>query len=63
MDATGTALFGNDGNYQYGRANLFPIASGRWVGDTVAGVFHRSWYFYRSYGHSSVGFRASAYGS
>jgi len=63
MDATGTALFGNDGNYQYGRANLFPMASGYWIYGTVAGVFHRLWNGYRSRDVNNVGFRASAYGS
>lgn len=63
MDATGTALFGNDGNYRYGTANLFPIASGYWSYGADAGVFHRLWYFFRSLDSVNVGFRASAYGS
>jgi hypothetical protein len=63
MDGTGTALFGNDGNYRYGTANLFPFASGAWYDGAKAGVFHRTWGYYRSYDDSVVGFRASAYGS
>lgn len=62
MDATGTARFGNDGNYRYGTANLFPIASGYWSDGSTAGVFCRNWNLYRSNGNYSVGFRASAYG-
>lgn len=62
MDATGTAQFGNDGNFRYGVANLFPIASGRWDTGSGAGVFSRIWYYVRSYDSSDVGFRSSAYG-
>lgn len=62
MDATGTAQFGNDGNYRYGRANLFPIASGAWFSGSQAGVFFRLWFYYRSHDSGNVGFRASAYG-
>ena len=63
MDATGTAQFGNDGNYRYGTTNLCPIASGRWFDAADAGVFFRYWRYYRSYDYSRVGFRACAYGS
>jgi hypothetical protein len=63
MDAAGTSQFGNDGNYQYGTANLFPIASGRWGDAAGAGVFYRYWYFNRSTDHYIIGFRAAAYGS
>jgi len=63
MSATGTSQFGSDGNYQYGRANLFPLASGNWNNAGSAGVFYRNWSYIRSNGGSSVGFRASAYGN
>lgn len=63
MDATGTALFGNDGNYRYGTANLFPLASGIWVDGAQAGVFHRFWLYFRSGVDLTIGFRAAAYGS
>lgn len=63
MDATGTALFGNDGNYRYGSANLFPLASGSWSDGSKAGVFYRYWPFFRSGVTAFVGFRAGAYGS
>ena len=63
MSATGTNQFGNDGNYRHSRANLFPLASGYWGDAASAGVFCRYWYYYRSYGSSSVGFRAAAYGN
>lgn len=63
MDATGTALFGNDGNYRYGRANLVPVASGRWSDGSGAGVFCRDWDRFRSDAGYYFGFRAGAYGS
>lgn len=63
MSATGTAQFGTDGNYQYGRTNLFPIASGVWNIASSAGVFCRNWSGYRSNSNSVYGFRAAAYGS
>lgn len=62
MDATGTAQFGNDGNYRYGTANLFPFASGVWNNGSWAGVFFRIWSYDRSLDHLYVGFRSSAYG-
>jgi hypothetical protein len=62
-NATGTSQFGNDGCYQYGRANLFPMASGVWVDAAGAGVFYRFWLYYRSNVNFYVGFRAAAYGS
>lgn len=63
MSAAGTNQFGADGNYRYGRANLFPLASGYWVYAGYAGVFYRNWYTSRSYDYLSVGFRAAAYGN
>lgn len=63
MDATGTNQFGNDYNYRYSVANLFPMASGYWSSAADAGMFLRSWNYYRSYGRNYVGFRSSAYGS
>ena len=62
-DATGTSQFGNDGCYQYNRANLFALSAALWNGAAAAGVFHRNWYGYRSSDNNSVGFRAGAYGS
>lgn len=62
-DATGTSQFGNDGCYQYNRANLFALSAAYWVYAAFAGVFYRDWYGSRSYGGSDVGFRAGAYGS
>lgn len=62
-NATGTSQFGNDGCYQYGRANLFPMASGSWNGAAKAGVFCCNWSNNRSDGYDNVGFRAAAYGS
>ena len=62
MSASGTSLFGNDGNYRYGIANLFPLAAGGWSGGAGAGVFCRFWGLPRSNGSIDVGFRASAYG-
>jgi len=63
MSASGTSQFGNDGSYRYGRANLFPIASGLWNSAAFAGVFFRYWIYYRSSVNVVFGFRASAYGS
>jgi hypothetical protein len=64
MSAAGTSQFGNDGNYQYGTANLFPVASGYWLDAARAGVFCRRWNYSRSNdGVNVLGFRASAYGS
>ena len=61
--AAGTSQFGNDQCYQYNVANLFPLAAGYWNYAADAGVFHRYWGIYRSNDNSSIGFRASAYGS
>jgi hypothetical protein len=63
MSAAGTPLFGEDGNYRYGRANLFPLASGGWDNGAYSGVFCRARYYSRSDVHISLGFRACAYGS
>lgn len=62
MSAAGTNQFGADGNYRYGRANLFPLASGFWGSAAFAGVFFRFWNYHRSAGYY-VGFRAAAYGN
>lgn len=63
MSASGTNQFGNDYCYQYGCANLFPVASGSWNSAGSAGVFYRYWSYYRSFDHFCVGFRAAAYGN
>ena len=63
MSAAGTNQFGADGNYRYGRANLFPSASGGWLDAASAGVFYRNWSNSRSLGSHGVGFRAAAYGN
>ena len=62
-DATGTSQFGNDGCYQYNRANLFLLSAGVWRNAASAGVFHRIWSGGRSDGNDVVGFRVGAYGS
>ena len=61
MGAAGTDLFGADGNYRHGRANLFPMASGDWGYYAGAGVFFRGWHNFRSYVVNYVGFRSAAY--
>lgn len=63
MSAAGTNQFGADGNYRYGRANLFPYASGNWGDAADAGVFYRRWSSNRSGGGSVAGFRGAAYGN
>jgi hypothetical protein len=62
-DATGTNMFGNDGTYQYNRANLFVQCAGLWGNAADAGVFYRRWVFSRSADVDGSGFRAGAYGS
>ena len=62
-DATGTSQFGNDGCYQYNRANLFARSAAYWGSAASAGVFVRYWGSSRSGDGDSVGFRAGAYGS
>jgi hypothetical protein len=64
-NATGTALFGQDSNYTYNRANLCPLGSGYWNDAAQAGVFARTWGGLRSNGHYHYGFRAArpAFGS
>jgi hypothetical protein len=61
-DATGTNMFGNDGTYQYNRANLFVRCAGSWLNAASAGVFYRPWNLYRSTGGNDGGFRAGCYG-
>ena len=63
MSAAGTNQFGADGNYRYGCANLFPMASGVWGSAAKAGVFCRIWNYYRPSVSGYVGFRAAAYGN
>ena len=63
MSATGTSQFGSDGNYRSGPANLFPRASGYWVGAGNAGVFFRNWVVSRSTDNDNIGFRACAFGN
>jgi len=60
-NATGTSQFGNDGCYQYGRANQVPLAAGLWSSAAVAGVFSRYWSNLRSNDAVSHGFRCAAY--
>jgi len=60
--AGGTAQFGVDGCYQYNRANLFARSAGYWNSAASAGVFCRTWAYYRSNDTYYVGFRAGAYG-
>lgn len=62
LSAAGTNGFGNDGQYQINKANLFPLASGSWGYAANAGVFCRSWSGSRSGDNLYYGFRASAYG-
>lgn len=62
-DATGTSQFGNDGCFQYNRANMFARSAASWDGAAGAGVFCRLWHNGRAYGDGGVGFRAGAYGS
>jgi len=61
-DATGTNLFGLDGQYTYNRANLCPIAGGYWSDASDAGLGARNWVRSRSSGTTLAGFRAAAYG-
>jgi hypothetical protein len=63
LSAAGTNQYGNDGQYQYNIANLFPLASGYWSTAASAGVFYRSWDSGRSNDYGSFGFRAAAYGA
>lgn len=60
-NATGTSQFGNDGCYQYGRANQVPLAAGLWVNAAGAGAFSRYWGGSRSYAYNDYGFRCAAY--
>jgi len=60
-NATGTSQFGNDGCYQYGRANQVPLAAGYWLNAAIAGAFSRLWNSYRSDGYDNFGFRCAAY--
>lgn len=62
MSAGGTNLYGNDGQYRYNRANLFPLASGDWYGPASAGLFCCYWSSSRSDAGGNCGFRASCYG-
>ena len=59
--ATGANLFGNDYLNKYNRQNMVPLACGHWNYSAHAGVFHRSFSYYRSYSNYAYGFRASAY--
>ena len=60
--ASGTNQFGADACYQHNITNLFPLASGHWASAANAGVFYRSWRYYRSLSSAEFGFRAAAYG-
>jgi hypothetical protein len=62
MSASGTNLFGQDYCYQYNRQNLFVRCGGSWGNASDAGVFSRSWNFYRALINTGYGFRAAAYG-
>lgn len=62
MGAAGTNQFGNDANYRYGIANLFPLASGSLYHAARSGVFCRAWNNFRPNADDYVGFRAGAYG-
>ena len=62
ISAGGTNLYGNDGQYRYNRANMFPVASGLWGAAADAGLFCRLWGIGRSIDYFGYGFRASCYG-
>jgi hypothetical protein len=57
--ATGTNLFGVDGNYTYNSENLFPLVGGTWNSHSTAGVFSRTWVGRRSSVSDTVGFRVA----
>jgi hypothetical protein len=59
--AGGTAQFGNDGLYEYHRANLCLLAGGDWNYTSSAGVWAVSLASYRTSSNASVGLRASCY--
>jgi hypothetical protein len=59
MSASGTALFGQDGDYEYNRANLCLLASGHWYITEGAGAFYRYWSYGRSIGYNGFGFRVA----
>lgn len=62
VSAGGTNQFGTDYHRLYRRANLCPSSAGYWPSGSGAGVFYRSWVYYRSYDVNYAGFRASAFG-
>lgn len=59
MSASGSNLFGQDGNYRYNRSNMCVRGSGPWGSASAAGVFYRHWNNYRSPANDYSGFRAS----
>jgi hypothetical protein len=59
--ATGTNQYGADQSYHYTISNQVPMGSGGWNASAAAGVFYRSWDYYRSGDYNSVGFRVAAY--
>lgn len=59
--SNGTNTFGVDYYYEYNYANMFPLCSYTWNNSTNAGVWSRTFYYYRSSINSYVGFRAAAY--
>ena len=58
---TGINLFGNDGIYEYHRANLCLLSGGTWSTPSTAGVWALYLNVYRTDSYHNVGFRAAAY--
>lgn len=59
--ASGTNLFGNDGLYEYHRANLCLHSGGTWDNGSKAGVWALLLSLYRTSSSGNIGFRAAAY--
>lgn len=59
--SSGTNQFGTDYLHKYNRANQFVLCSGSWDNSSIAGLFLRHLYYYRSYGGGNVSFRSSLY--
>jgi hypothetical protein len=61
VSASGLNVFGQDGIYIDRHENLFVLSGGYWSHGSLAGVFTRIFYFWRSYASRSSSFRAATF--
>jgi len=61
LSASGINMLGQDGVYRYTRENLFVRSGGSWADGSSAGVFARTFFYWRSRANFDSSFRAATF--